>query len=216
MVLRDDTDVYTRPMSKSTLPSVYPTGPLDLNADVTAITYKKPHAGPSAAQWAQADAKEMERLFTSGTLRPILYTDIPDNCDATYVNPVCSEKLKDDGALKLRARATIGGDRIDYPYSTTTITCELEAIKILLNAMISDNAEFTTVDLEDFYLGTSLPHPEFIRIPVKFIPKKEMVFYKLHQFIHEGTLYCMVLKTHYGLPQAGALSQDRLFKHLEN
>ncbi len=74
--------------------------------------------------------------------------------------------------LKRRTRATIGGDHIDYPYSTTAITAELEAITILLNAMISDNAQFTTIDLEDFYLGTSLPFPELIRIPAKFIPKK--------------------------------------------
>jgi hypothetical protein len=92
----------------------------------------------------------MERLFTSGTLRPILHNDIPPGREATYVNPVCVEKLKDDGTLKFRTRATIGGDRIKYPYSTTAITAELEAIKILLNAMISDNAEFSTIDLEDF------------------------------------------------------------------
>jgi hypothetical protein len=118
--------------------------------------------------------------------------DIPEDKKPTYVNPVCSEKIKDDGALKFRTRATIGGDRIDYPYSTTAITAELEAIKILLNAMISDNAQFTTIDLEDFYLGTSLPFPEFIRIPAKFIPKKVIAFYKLKQFIQKGGLYCTV------------------------
>jgi hypothetical protein len=37
----------------------------------------------------------------------------------------------------------------------------------------------------------------------------------LKQFLHKGALYCVVLKTHYGLPQAGALSQQRLFRHLE-
>jgi hypothetical protein len=145
-----------------------------------------------------------------------MFHDIPPDKHATYVNPVCSEKLLDDGALKLRTRATIGGDQIDYPYSTTAVTAELESIKILLNAMISDNAAFSTVDIEDFYLGTALPHPEFIRIPVKFIPKKVMRFYHLHPFLHKGALYCIVLKTHYGLPQAGALSQARLFEHLES
>ncbi len=81
--------------------------------------------------------------------------------------------------------------------------------------MISDNAAFSTIDIEDFYLGTPLPHPEFIRILTKFIPEKVIAFYKLQPFIHNGALFCMVLKTHYGLPQAGALSQQRLFKHLE-
>jgi hypothetical protein len=50
---------------------------------------------------------------------------------------------------------------------------------------------------------------------VKFIPKKVRLFYKQKPFIFKGALYCVVLKTHYGLPQAGALSQSRLFKHLE-
>jgi hypothetical protein len=131
------------------------------------------------------------------------------------MNPVCSKKLHDNGTLKLRTRATIGGDKVDYPYSTTAVTADLESIKILLNAMISDNAAFSTVDLEDFYLGTDLPHPEYIRIPAKFIPRKVMLFYKLKPFLFQGALYCKVLKTHYGLPQAGALSQERLFVHLE-
>jgi hypothetical protein len=81
--------------------------------------------------------------------------------------------------------------------------------------MISDNALFATIDLEDFYLGTSLPFPEFNRIPAKFIPHTVITFYKLKPFIQKGALYCTVLKTHYGLPQAGALSQERLFDHLE-
>ncbi len=64
--------------------------------------------------------------------------DIPEAKKPTYVNPVCVEKIKDDGTLKFRTKATFGGDRIDYPHSTTAITAELQAIKILLNAMISD------------------------------------------------------------------------------
>jgi hypothetical protein len=215
MATTDDADIYQRSMPKPDLPDIFPNGPLNLNTDGTTITYKKSHQGPYAAQWAQADADEMERLFKSGTLRPIMYCNIPPDKEATYVNPVCSEKVKDDGALQLRTRATIGGDRIDYPFSTTAVTAELESIKILINAMISDNAAFSTIDIEDFYLGTTLPYPEYIRIPTTFIPKKVIAFYKLQPFIHKGALFCMVLKTHYGLPQAGALSQQRLFAHLE-
>jgi hypothetical protein len=215
MATLNDMDIFSQSMPTTKLPDVYPQGPLNLNPDGTTITYKKSHQGPNAAQWAQADSDEMERLFKSGTLRPIMYNDIPQDKEATYVNPVCSEKLKDSGTLQLRTRATIGGDRIDYPYSTTAVTAELESTKILLNAMISDNAAFSTIDIEDFYLGTPLPHPEYIRIPTKFIPAKVIAFYKLQPFLHNGALFCMVLKTHYGLPQAGALSQQRLFKHLE-
>ncbi len=123
--------IYDEPMPKPTLPPVFPSGPLNLNPDGSTITYKKSHVGPNATNWEKADAEEMERLFTSGTLRPIMPDDIPEGKKPTYVNSVCVEKTKDDGTLKFRTRATIGGDRIDYPYSTTASTAELEAIKIL-------------------------------------------------------------------------------------
>jgi hypothetical protein len=207
--------VFDKAMPKPDLPAVYPDRPLNLNDDGTSITYSKSHTGPNSAHWLQADAEEIERLFTSGTLRPLMFRDIPAGKNATYVNPICSEKLRDTGAIKFRTRATIGGDQIDYPFNTTAVTANLESIKLLLNAMISDDINLSTVDLEDFYLGTPLPHPEYIRIPTRFIPPKVIRFYNLQQYIHKGALYCAVLKTHYGLPQAGALSQERLFQHLE-
>ena len=80
--------------------------------------------------------------------------------------------------------------------------------------MISENANFSTIDLTDFYLGTDLPHPEYIRIPTRLIPANVIEFYNLAPFISANALFCSVHKTHYGLPQAGALSQQRLFRHL--
>jgi hypothetical protein len=56
-------------MPKPYLPPVYSTGPLHLNAYGTTITYKKSHQGPNAVNWDQGEYEEMERLFTSGTLR---------------------------------------------------------------------------------------------------------------------------------------------------
>jgi hypothetical protein len=148
-------DIFSTPMPKPDLPPAFPKGPLNLNEDGTTISYKKSHMGPNAAQWEQADIEEMERLFKSGTLRPIMQRDIPQDKQATYMNPVCSEKLHDNGTLKLRTRATIGGDRIDYPYPTTAVTAELESIKILINAMISDNAAFSTVAAARGMVGES-------------------------------------------------------------
>jgi hypothetical protein len=177
-------------MLKPSVPPVFPSGPLNLNPDGSTITYKKSHVGPNATNWEQADLKKWSAYSRPGRYNPSCLTTSRNKIKSQhiYVNPVCAEKVKDDGTLKFRTRATIGGDRIDYPYSTTAITAELEAIKILLNAMISDNAQFFTIDLEDFYLGTSLPFPEFIRIPAKFVPKKVITFYKLKQVIHKGAL----------------------------
>ena len=188
MTSNKEIDLFHQNMPKMKFPPIYPRGPLNLNEDGTTITYRKSHHGPHAEQWAQADAEEFERLFKTGTLRPIFNHDIPQDKTATYLNPVCSEKIQDDGALKLRTRATLGGDRIDYPYTTTALTADLESIKILLNAMISDNAAFSTVDIEDFYLGTPLPHPEFVRIPRSLIPKRVIEFYQLHKFFHNGNI----------------------------
>jgi hypothetical protein len=207
--------MHEKSMPKPDLPPVFLQRPLNLNEDGSSITYRKSHEGPNSAYWEQADAEEIERLFTSGTLRPLFFKDIPAGKRATCVNPVCSEKLRDTGAVKFRTRATIGGDQISYPFNTTAVTANLKCIKILLNAMISDDINLATMDLEDFYLGTPLPHSEYIRIPVRFIPSKVIDFYKLKVYLHNDALYCAVLKTHYGLHQAGALSQERLFKHLE-
>jgi hypothetical protein len=88
----------------------------------------------------------------------------------TYVNPVCVEKTNDDGSLKFRTRLTFGGDRIIYPYDTTAVTVEMDALKIILNCMIFVDAKWSTIDLTDFHLGTELPHMEFIRVPSRLIP----------------------------------------------
>ncbi len=93
----------------------FPTSPLNLNPDGTPINYRKSHCGPNTDYWQRADAEEFQRLFQTGTMRPILYTDIPADNGVTYVNPVCSEKMNDDGSIKFRTRLIIGGDRINYP-----------------------------------------------------------------------------------------------------
>jgi hypothetical protein len=203
-------------MPKMTLPPVFPTRPLNLNSDGTPINYRKSHAGPHAKYWAQADGEEIERLFVTGTIKPEVFRNIPHDRVITYVNPVCVEKTNDDGSMKFRTRLTIGGDRIQYPFDTAAVTAEMDAIKILLNCMISENARWSTADLTDFYLGTDLPHPEYIRIPRNLIPAKVIEFYDLESFFTNNALYCSVHKTHYGLPQAGALSQQRLFRHLKD
>jgi hypothetical protein len=143
------------------------------------------------------------------------------NDDGTEINyrkshPVCVEKQNDDGSLKFRTRLTIGGDRIAYRSIPRLSPREMESLNILLNCMISEHANLSTLDLTDFYLGTDLPHPEYIRIPLRLIPENVIEFYNLKPFVSGNALFCSVHKTHYDLPQAGALSQQRLFQHLQN
>jgi hypothetical protein len=96
-------------MPASDLPPIFPTGPLNLNMDGTEINYRKSHAGPNADYWRRADGEEIERLLTTGTIKHILFSDIPTNRVVTYVNPICVEKTNDDGSLKFRTRLTRRG-----------------------------------------------------------------------------------------------------------
>jgi hypothetical protein len=98
------------------------------------------------------------------------------------------------------------------PNANHWIQADAEEMARLFNTGTIGN--WTTIDLTDFYLGTDLPHPEYIRIQSQLVPDNVTEFYKLRPFMDRQTLYCSVHKTHYGLPQAGALSQQRLFKHL--
>jgi hypothetical protein len=118
----------TRALPKNELAPVFPTGPLNLNPDGFTINYRKSHSGPHAKYWVNADGKEIERLFVTGTIKPVLFVDVPNDKVITYVNPVCVEKIYDDGTVKFRTRLTIGGDRIQYPYDTSAVIAEMEAI----------------------------------------------------------------------------------------
>jgi hypothetical protein len=140
----------------------------------------------------------MERLFVTGTILPRFLGEIPTNKVITYVNPICVEKTNDDGTIKFRTRLTIGGDRIQYPYSTTAVTAEMEALKLLLNCMISENSNWTTTDI---YLGTDLPHEEYIRIPLRLIPESIIEFYDLKPFITNSGYFVPYTKPITGCPK---------------
>ena len=64
-----------------------------------------------------------------------------------------------------RVRGTVGGDRIHYDGDVAAHTEEMSTVKILLQSVVSDNANFMT-DIKDFYLNTPLTRPEYIKIQV--------------------------------------------------
>ena len=73
-----------------------------------------------------------------------------------------------------RIRGTAGGDCINYDGPTKANTAALSTVKILLQSVVSDNANFMTLDIKDFYLMTPLPRFEYIRIPQKFLSAQIM------------------------------------------
>jgi hypothetical protein len=70
-------------------------------------------------------------------------------------------------------------------------TAEMEVIKALIYSVASDrffkkDAQWMTLDIKDYYLGTPMPRPEFVRIPPKFIPKDIQRKYALDKYEQRG------------------------------
>ena len=158
-----------------------------------------------------------KRVDGTNTFRPIAYTDIPSDRrqDVTYSRVVCEVRpTKDDPN---RTRITIGGNRICYPGDTGTRTGSLELVKLQLNNVLSTpNARFASFDISNFYLGTPLDRPEYVRIKIGDIPTEFIDEYRLTHFAHNGWVYFEINKGVYGLKQAGKLANDLLTERLHS
>jgi hypothetical protein len=152
-----------------------------------------------------------QRVEGTNTFRPIQYQNIPPTRrhDITYTKVVCEvQPQKEDPN---RTRITIGGNRICYPGDTGTRTGSLELVKLQVNSVLSTpDAMFACYDISNFYLGTPLDRPEYVRIHISQIPNEFIEEYNLHQYVHDGWVYFEITKGVYGLKQAGKLANDLL------
>ena len=192
---------------------------LNLAPDGSPLRYKSAVNGPNSAHWKNEEGKEICKLVDTATMHAIHSYDQPveRKKDTTYYNPQVKEKpgpTDDNDDVLRRVRGTIGGDRINYPGAVSARTADMEVVKILLNSVVSTNANWMTIDIVDYYLGTPLPRPEYLRIPIKFIPDWVIAKYSFEPFIATGSILFEVNKGMYGLPQAGKLAQERLCAHL--
>ena len=114
-----------------------------------------------------------------------------------------------------RSRLTVGGDRITCLYDVSTPTSDLPTIKMLWNSVLSTpGAKYFTLDISNFYLGTPMDRPEYMRIPFKIIPQEIIDKYKLNDIEEKGWVYIKIVKGMYGLPQAGKIAHELLKKRL--
>jgi hypothetical protein len=149
------------------------------------------------------------------TFRPIHFGDIPvDRCaDVTYTKVVCEVRSQKEDPN--RTRITIGGNRICYPGDTGTRTGSLEVVKLQANSVLSTlDARFACYDISNFYLGTPLDRPEYVRIKLADITQDFIDEYQLEKYAHNGWVYFEITKGVYGLKQAGKLANDLLDKRL--
>jgi len=192
---------------------------LNLDSSGRPLTYSSAKRGPDKDNWTLAELEEITRLILSGTLFPILHSAIPHDRrrDIVYYNPVVKQKLNPDGTIKFRVRGTAGGNLLSVPYDVSARTASLDVVNFLLHSTVSDNKQWLTIDIKDFYLGTPLPASryEYVRIELSKIPPEAITSHNLTPFIYNNAVYFEIRKCMYGLPQAGRLSQLRLISHLK-
>ncbi|KAL7425759.1 hypothetical protein ACHAXH_000120 [Discostella pseudostelligera] len=155
-------------------------------------------------------------LEGTDTFKAIHYNDIPldRRNDVTYTRVVC--EYRPQKADPNRTRITIGGNRICYPGDTGTRTGSLELVKLQINSTLSTpGARFACFDISNFYLGTPMDRPEYVRIKLTDIPTEFIDEYTLTEYAYNGWVYFKINKGVYSLKQAGKLANDLLTERLQ-
>jgi hypothetical protein len=193
------------------------------------LTFRSALAGPFGDQWRRANGDELVKLVeTTRSLTPVHQTaSLP-----TYLNNVVKEKWSPPALFRpghlcdiasdvdRRVRGTAGGDRLAVSIPVSTPTACYPTLNCLLNAVVSENSYFGSVDLTDYYLGTPNPNPPFLKIFIDEYPPEVLSRLRLSPFTktdrRTGRPYCLFRadKTIYGLKEFGKLSNDRLVSHL--
>jgi len=194
---------------------------MDMDTEGTKLRYDTAMRSSEGEQWEAGANKEFDRLVLdtqTGVWIPI--HAVPKGRVISYYNPQLTRKRRPvdtcPGGIEYRVRGTYGGNRGDYKGPTAAETADITTVKVLLNSVVSDpSGQWLTTDISDFYLGTPMDKPEFMRVPVKYIPEATMVKHNLAALVHNGAVIMQLNKGIYGLKQAGRLAQQRLLKHLE-
>eukprot|EP00804_Cyclotella_cryptica_P009174 CCRYP_003213-RA/>CCRYP_003213-RA protein AED:0.16 eAED:-0.04 QI:0/-1/0/1/-1/1/1/0/131 len=79
---------------------------------------------------------------------------------------------------------------------------------------LKKESKFCTFDIANFYLGTPLDHPEFIRIRLDNIPEEFIDKNDLTHHVSDGWIYFKIVKGVYGLQQSSILANQLLKKRL--
>ena len=174
--------------------------------------------------WNKALSNEWGRLAQGNThgvvaqdaLDFIHKYEIPPDRDITYAQFVCDHRpLKSE---PWRVRIVAGGDRLSYPGDPASPAANLLETKIMLNSVISDakkGARFAALDLKDYFLGSPMERPEYMRVHIDKFPPDIVEWYNLKEKVSDdGYIYIRIKKGMYGLKQAAILAYDNLVKTL--
>jgi hypothetical protein len=155
---------------------------LNLDRHGHPLTCASAIAGLNQADWLTQDIEELFKLIIdTRTLKPLLKPLKKPTCYNRVVKEKWNAVTK---SIDRRARGTAGGDRLSCNYNISSSVASLVTVKILLNAVVSENKLFATIDLADFYLGADLPEPECIKIHADTYSPSVLSQLGITDFIH--------------------------------
>ena len=185
-----------------------------MDANNKPLTYKTALRGPDADAWRQAEHEEFVRLIDgTKTMHFIDFRTKPRDRVCSYYNPQVKLKIK-LGRKVFRVRGTYGGNITDFEGLRSSGTADLQTVKLLLNAAVSEDAHIATGDAHDFYLATKLERPEYMWVTRAQLPTATIERYG-HEIVWQNDRTMVQCDNGiYGLPQAGKLAHDLAVEQL--
>ena len=123
----------------------------------------------------------------------ILFHEKPKNKKASYLRICANFSLKKTDPYCVRC--TVGGNLLEFDGPVRTPCCDMTTFKLFLNSIISSlPSRFVDIDIENFYLGSDLPQPEYMVIPYHLIPPDIIQRYNLDKLKHNNQIMVKIVK----------------------
>lgn len=116
-----------------------------------------------------------------------------------------------------RVRMTVGGDRLEFEYDSSSSAVSLLDTKSLLNRVISDVhkvSRYCTADIKIFYLNNPMQKFCYMKIPLRYTTQEIMDEYNIQDIASHWLVYVEIRKGMYGLKEADIIAFNCLVAKL--
>jgi len=161
--------------------------------------------------------KPTEQIVGNNTMFFIFPHQVPPGRKVTYAQFVCT--MRPTKPEPWRIRMTVGGNLLDAYIDVRSPAVGLIDVKCHWNSVISDahkGARYCTADLKDFFLVSTMPVYQYMRIHRKYLTNEIFDEYGLTDahFDSKDYIYVEIRKGMYGLKEAAILAFEQLRDHL--
>ena len=133
---------------------------------------------------------KQQQVAGTYTYRLIRLSDIPHDQrkEICFSRVVC--EIRPQKEDKNCTRITIAGNRIVFPVEVATPTASLKLEKLIVNSALSrPGGKCCSFDVKNFYLGTPMYRPGYVKIKLTNIPQEFINEYNLLEFEHQGWVF---------------------------